>query len=258
MEIGDKIKSLRKAKKLTQEQLAEYLHVSSQAVSKWETGASTPDVDTLPKLAVFFGVTMDELFDFDRRKIDEEVEALVVESVPLRAEAPKAEAFYREALKKYPNNEVLLNCLLMVIPNERSGEKIEIGENLLDCTADDEIRLDVLRILAETCHAVGEQTMAEHYLAQLPELYFLKTSVAARVKTGAAQMKEIEKTEGACINNLLYVLALRKSLVPDGESGRFDRAAHALIGLYHDFPEHREWAEQLTQLWDKGSFLADF
>ena len=40
MSIGDKIRRLRKVKKLTQEQLAEYLNISSQAVSKWETGDS--------------------------------------------------------------------------------------------------------------------------------------------------------------------------------------------------------------------------
>ena len=68
MDIGEKIKTLRKAKKLTQEQLAEYLNISAQAVSKWETGASAPDIDTLPKLAVFFGTTVDDLLDFDRRR----------------------------------------------------------------------------------------------------------------------------------------------------------------------------------------------
>lgn len=199
MEIGDKIRTLRKAKKLTQEQLAEYLHVSSQAVSKWETGATSPDVDTLPKLAVFFGVTMDELFDFDRRKLDEEIEALVEESVPLRKDPAKAEAFYREALKKYPNNEVLLNCLLMVIPNERSAEKIEIGEKLLDCTRDDAIKIDVLRILAETCHGIGEQAMAEHYLARMPELYFLKNEVAAGILDGKAR-PERSKGRRTCVS----------------------------------------------------------
>ena len=40
MNIGTKIKQLRKEKKVTQEQLAEYLHISSQAISKWETGDS--------------------------------------------------------------------------------------------------------------------------------------------------------------------------------------------------------------------------
>ena len=55
MNIGAKIKLLRKEKRITQEELAEYLHISSQAISKWETGASCPDIDILPKLAIFFG-----------------------------------------------------------------------------------------------------------------------------------------------------------------------------------------------------------
>ena len=51
MMIGEKIKTLRREMKLTQEQLAEYLDISSQAVSKWETGISSPDIDMLPRLA---------------------------------------------------------------------------------------------------------------------------------------------------------------------------------------------------------------
>ena len=50
MNIGAKIRLLRKEKRVTQEELAEYLHISSQAVSKWETGSSCPDIDFLPKL----------------------------------------------------------------------------------------------------------------------------------------------------------------------------------------------------------------
>ena len=160
MDMGDKLRALRREKKLTQEQLAEYLHLSSQAVSKWETGASCPDLDMVLRLAAFYQVSTDELLDFDRRRIDAEVDALVAESVPLRREPARAEAFYREALRKYPNNEVLLNCLLMVIPNERAGEKLEIGEKLLDCSRDDEIRLDVLRLLALTSRAAGERALA--------------------------------------------------------------------------------------------------
>ena len=79
MQIGEKIKTLRKAKKLTQEQLAEALHVSPQAVSKWETGTSSPDVEMLPRLAAYFGTSMDELFDYDRRKLEAEVDALLAD-----------------------------------------------------------------------------------------------------------------------------------------------------------------------------------
>jgi len=224
MNIGDRIKTLRKAKKLTQEQLAEYLHVSAQAVSKWETGASAPDVDMLPRLAIFFDTSVDALLDFDHRRVEEEVAALVKESVPLRADPPKAEAFYRAALEKYPNNDVLLNCLLMVIPNERSAEKLAIGRRLLECTEDAEVRCDVLRLLMQTCRAAGETAMAEHYLAQLPELYSLKTELAAWLRTGAARREEARKTELVCCRILTEMLALRLEDAPDAAAQEDCRA----------------------------------
>ena len=62
--IGQKIRTLRKNKHLTQEQLAEALSVSAQSVSKWENLISTPDISLLPVIARYFGVTMDELFNY--------------------------------------------------------------------------------------------------------------------------------------------------------------------------------------------------
>ncbi len=61
--IGENIKKLRRAKGMTQEDLAEKVSVSYQAVSKWENGGS-PDIETLPVLANVFGVTIDELMGF--------------------------------------------------------------------------------------------------------------------------------------------------------------------------------------------------
>ena len=62
MEIGSAIKKLRMDSKVTQEEVAEYLGISYQAVSKWETGTTMPDIALLPKIAVFFGVRIDDLF----------------------------------------------------------------------------------------------------------------------------------------------------------------------------------------------------
>lgn len=62
MNIGSVIKKLRTAQGVTQEDLAEYLGISYQAVSKWETGVGLPDITLLPRIAVFFGVRIDELF----------------------------------------------------------------------------------------------------------------------------------------------------------------------------------------------------
>ncbi len=59
--IDRQISKLRKKKGVTQEQLAEVLSVTSQAVSKWESAQCCPDISLLPEIAVFFNVTVDEL-----------------------------------------------------------------------------------------------------------------------------------------------------------------------------------------------------
>ena len=62
MKIGENIKELRKTHGITQEQLAENLGISFQAVSKWENNIAFPDITLIPALAEFFGVTIDYLF----------------------------------------------------------------------------------------------------------------------------------------------------------------------------------------------------
>ncbi len=61
LEIGSSIKGLRKKHGYTQEQLASYLDVTAQAISRWESGACYPDIEFLPKIAAFFGVSTDFL-----------------------------------------------------------------------------------------------------------------------------------------------------------------------------------------------------
>ena len=63
MNLGKNIAELRKKSNLTQEELANMLGVSPQAVSKWENDAACPDISLLPKIAEIFGVTIDELMN---------------------------------------------------------------------------------------------------------------------------------------------------------------------------------------------------
>ena len=63
MTIGKRIAHLRKEKGLTQEELAQHMGVSGQAVSKWENDQTCPDISALPKLAKLLGVSVDELLE---------------------------------------------------------------------------------------------------------------------------------------------------------------------------------------------------
>lgn len=62
--IGKKLKALRKLKGITQEELSEVLHISYQAISKWENGLAQPDISIIPVIANYFAVTIDELFGY--------------------------------------------------------------------------------------------------------------------------------------------------------------------------------------------------
>ena len=116
--MGQIIRKLRKERKLTQEELAEQLGVTFQAVSKWENDAGMPDISQVVPIAHVFGVSTDVLFGTVGVNNDEEVfkiikSAQALLSRPLTA-ANLLEKYYalQEGLKLYPNNTILLlHCL---------------------------------------------------------------------------------------------------------------------------------------------------
>lgn len=65
MEFNEKLQQLRKREGLTQEQLAEALHVSRTAISKWESGRGLPGIDSLKAISKYFSVSLDDLLSGD-------------------------------------------------------------------------------------------------------------------------------------------------------------------------------------------------
>lgn len=63
MNLGNKIKTLRLKAGLTQEMLANAFNVSYQTISKWENNVCAPDIEMLPRISIYFGISIDELFD---------------------------------------------------------------------------------------------------------------------------------------------------------------------------------------------------
>ena len=78
--LGKRIAALRREKELKQDELAEMLNVSPQAVSKWENDLSCPDITLLPELARILGVTVDELLSGKSAEIQPAVRMLPEES----------------------------------------------------------------------------------------------------------------------------------------------------------------------------------
>lgn len=78
MELNDIIFKKRKEKGMTQEELAEGLNVARQTVSKWETGETVPDVESLKKLAVLLEFSIDEALGVEVEDNDDKMEWLII------------------------------------------------------------------------------------------------------------------------------------------------------------------------------------
>ncbi|WYJ89135.1 hypothetical protein A5888_000854 [Enterococcus sp. 9E7_DIV0242] len=74
MNLGSVISEKRKEKKITQQELAEFVGVSKAAVSKWETGLTYPDITLLPLLAAYFDVSIDSLLNYEPQLTNKEIQ----------------------------------------------------------------------------------------------------------------------------------------------------------------------------------------
>ncbi|KAJ50254.1 DNA-binding XRE family transcriptional regulator [Clostridium tetanomorphum] len=107
--VGEVIYKLRKERGITQDQLANFIGVSTAAVSKWESGISYPDITLLPILATFFNVTIDKLLNFKIELSDEEVMNIFSECEKLfsRGDLDKAIDKSKSYIEKYPSSYYL-------------------------------------------------------------------------------------------------------------------------------------------------------
>lgn len=182
--IGIKIKELRKKKDMTQEKLAEYLNVSFQAVSKWETGAASPDLSLIVPLARLLDVTTDELFGIVG-EVDEPQEELlkIWQETWNTGDTEKRYEIAKVAVSEYPGNFDYLMWLAdaeasYAIHNceRHSSEQKEHFQNAVkyyemiieDC-ADNDIKNDAIYGIVMNLPNIGRKEDAIPYAKQHPK-----------------------------------------------------------------------------------------
>ena len=146
MTIGTNIKRLRQNKGVTQEALGEVLGVSSQAVSKWENESALPDILTLPKLADYFGISIDELMGYKLNALTykEQFVKFMVGNGILQF----GEFELKQGQKK--------NYYLDTEKFTTNAQIAKIGEFFADCIRENDLDFDVVMGLAY--HGIGFAT----------------------------------------------------------------------------------------------------
>lgn len=165
--LSNNIRSLRKQRRLTQEQLAEVVGVTAGAVYKWESGISYPELCVIVELADFFDVSVDALLGY-RMKDNSESAVINRLNEYCRSRAPGALIEAEKALKKYPNSfEVVHTCsaLFLIYGAEahdkdalyRALELMEQARCLISQNSDPEIsELTLYRGIASVYGFLGE------------------------------------------------------------------------------------------------------
>ena len=134
MSVGSTIKRLRREKNITQEQLAEYLGITSRAISQWECDRTAPDISQLPALCHVFDVSSDVLLGIDIEKNNGEIKKYLTEAAELSYQGRGSErtALLREANKKFPRDYRIMNSLADSLVCEYSRKGIKEYDEVFD------------------------------------------------------------------------------------------------------------------------------
>ncbi|MCI8402532.1 MAG: helix-turn-helix transcriptional regulator [Lachnospiraceae bacterium] len=168
MTIGEKIALLRKERNITQSQLAEYLYLVPQTVSRWEVGNGTPEISLLPKIALFFGVSIDELFGISAL---ERVRELVCKYSVLREDH-----IFEEAME----------CLRMELRTVDSALKSGIGDAAKLEQERIELKTEEIHLLLQQSREAAARSLAvtEEMIERTGGLIYRLQRIQLRVNQG--------------------------------------------------------------------------
>lgn len=167
--IDKQLRELRHKRGNTQEELANFLNISFQAVSKWERGESLPDISLLPKIAAFYGVSVDELLGVGEIRKQEKIHEYRVKSFELARDGKVDEnvAMWREAYAELPNDLDVITELIYALFGARDektyDEAIEFGERILRESTEERQRSSAIQILCLIYSNKGNKEKAKEY-----------------------------------------------------------------------------------------------
>lgn len=211
--MKDTLRNLRRQKNITQEELAAHLGITAQSVGKWERGEGFPDITLLPAIALYFGVTTDELLGIDKARIDKRIDEIRAEGLRLAnlGDVAAALALWENAYKEFPNDCRVMKYLMTVLgqdphyphPKEICERRIELGERILAESNDSKLREHAAMELCYTYNEMHDTENALKYADMCGYVYNSRDCLRAFVTDGEEGVKATQQ----------YLIALIQSAV---------------------------------------------
>lgn len=208
--LGENIRSLRTAKGITQEQFGYEMGVSAQAVSRWENGATYPDITMLPMIADFFNVTLDELMGRGQELETSEREAFFksMREMHSRGEIANVLEAYDKMLQKHPNDAYLLHGKANVLYYSHFNKSQDMSSakeiislcNKISCSNNIGMQCGANALLVRVYARTGEIEEARRLANELPSFEVGRELLISECLQGAEKAEHyrylIERFEG--------------------------------------------------------------
>ena len=192
MYLPANLKKYRIAKGLTQEEVAAFLGITAQSVSKWERGESYPDITFLPALANIFETSVDLLIGMDAVRAEEtryNIHKTAVE-YQKNGEYDKAEKTYREALLIYPNMPgMILGLAGTLALKGDTAEAIELIERGLPLSANEKQKATLRAALCFLYLKAGREDKAVRLASELPHTRESREVILPLVQQGLSSSR---------------------------------------------------------------------
>ena len=210
--LGEKLKSLRKEKNISQEKLAQYLNVSFQAVSKWENSNTYPDISLLPEIARFFGITVDELLQveqIDEHKLYEDYEHRAAELFRC-GRYEESLQLWQEAYHRMPNNvevkEMLMSSYFDADKVKYQKEIVELGTEIYHSDCGAYYKGQAISQLARTYFENGNKEMAQKWACKAYQLMHSREMLFMEITDdGEEMLSDFRFANYWYLHNLFYM-----------------------------------------------------
>ena len=195
LHLPENLKKYRLLKNLTQEDVAEYLGITAQSVSKWERGESYPDITFLPALANIFETSVDLLIGMDTIRSEETRYNIHKKAVAYQrcGDYNSAEQTYRDALLIYPNKPgMILGLASTLALKGNTNEAIELMERGLPLSSNEKQKATMRAALCFLYLKAGREDSANRLASELPHTRESREVIQPLIQQGLSDM-EIEE-----------------------------------------------------------------